>query len=311
MQFFAPLVALVYLVAGAESACTGPNARTTPPPGAIVVDATGAYRGSFKTVSEGVAKLSTATGDSTLFLMPGIYKEKVTVPPLKGKLIVQGYTCDTTSYSANQVTITRAMAQNDIPASITKNRNDYTTTLLLKSSNVKVYNLNVANTAGNVGQAIAMKIDGANYGIYACKLTGYQDTLYANQGPALFAKSYINEVEDVISQCGFRLEDGRPRRRIRLDSVLDSLTTATAPENSDNSMVEFMMMLDQRQALREAELRREREEREAIREDRERQLRVQLAEQQAARDTQNQQLMLMVMAKLFGSAAVPTPEEST
>ncbi|KAG1711530.1 hypothetical protein DVH05_008782 [Phytophthora capsici] len=101
------------------------------------------------------------------------------------------------------------------------------------------------------------------------------------------------------------------RRRIRLDSVLDSLTTATAPENSDNSMVEFMVMLDQRQALREAELRREREEREAIREDRERQLRVQLAEQQAARDTQNQQLMLMVMAKLFGSAAVPTPEEST
>ncbi|KAG2781610.1 hypothetical protein PC129_g11289 [Phytophthora cactorum] len=198
MQIFAPFIALAGILAAAEGACTGPNARTTPPPGAIVVDATGAYSGSFKTVSEGVAKLSTATGDHTLFLMPGTYKEQVTVPQLKGNLVVQGYTCDTTSYSANQVTITHAMAQRDVPASITKNRNDYTTTLLLKSSNVKVYNLNVANTAGNVGQAIAMKVDGANYGIYACKLMGYQDTLYANQGPALFAKSYISGAIDFI-----------------------------------------------------------------------------------------------------------------
>ncbi|KAG3075801.1 hypothetical protein PI124_g4874 [Phytophthora idaei] len=198
MQLFAPFIALAGFLAAAEGACTGPNARTTPPAGAIVVDATGAYSGSFKTVSEGVAKLSTATGDHTLFLMPGTYKEKVTVPQLKGNLVVQGYTCDTTSYSANQVTITHAKAQRDVPASITKNRNDYTTTLLLKSSNVKVYNLNVANTAGNVGQAIAMKVDGANYGIYACKLMGYQDTLYANQGPALFAKSYISGAIDFI-----------------------------------------------------------------------------------------------------------------
>ncbi|KAF1785328.1 Pectinesterase, Asp active site [Phytophthora cactorum] len=198
MQLFAPFIALAGFLAAAEGACTGPNARTTPPAGAIVVDATGAYSGSFKTVSEGVTKLSTTTGDHTLFLMPGTYKEQVTVPQLKGNLVVQGYTCDTTSYAANQVTITHAMAQRDVPASITKNRNDYTTTLLLKSSNVKVYNLNVANTAGNVGQAIAMKVDGANYGIYACKLMGYQDTLYANQGPALFAKSYISGAIDFI-----------------------------------------------------------------------------------------------------------------
>ncbi|ETN11464.1 hypothetical protein PPTG_10340 [Phytophthora nicotianae INRA-310] len=198
MSILALFSALAGVIATAEGACTGPNTRTMPPPGAIVVDATGVYNGSFKTVSEGVTKLSTSTGDHTLFLMPGTYKEKVIIPQLKGKLIVQGYTCDTTSYASNQVTITHAMAQRDVPASITKNRNDYTTTLLLKSSNVKVYNLNVANTAGNVGQAIAMKVDGANYGIYACKITGYQDTLYANNGPALFAKSYISGAIDFV-----------------------------------------------------------------------------------------------------------------
>ncbi|KAG3156911.1 hypothetical protein PC129_g11288, partial [Phytophthora cactorum] len=198
MQIFAPFIALAGLVAAAEGVCTGPNTRTEPPPGAIVVDATGAYSGSFKTVSEGVAKLSNTTAQRILFLMPGTYEEQVTIPKLKGNLVVQGYTCDTTSYAANQVTITHAMAQKDVPANITKSRNDYTTTLLLKSSNVKVYNLNVANTAGNVGQAIAMKVDGANYGFYACNLTGYQDTLYANKGPELFAKSYINGAVDFV-----------------------------------------------------------------------------------------------------------------
>ncbi|KAE9351980.1 hypothetical protein PR003_g4634 [Phytophthora rubi] len=78
------------------------------------------------------------------------------------------------------------------------NRNDYTATLLLKSDNVKVYNLNVANTAGPVGQAIAAKADGANYGFYACNFTGYQDTLYANQGPSVYAKSYISGTVDFV-----------------------------------------------------------------------------------------------------------------
>ncbi|EEY58368.1 pectinesterase, putative [Phytophthora infestans T30-4] len=198
MQIFAPLVALASLAAASEGACTGTNARTTPPPGAIVIDATGAYSGSFKTVSEGVANLPKTAVQQILFLMPGTYEEQVTIPKLKGNLVVQGYTCDTTSYSSNQVTITHAMAQKDVPANITKSRNDYTTTLLIKASNVKVYNLNVANTAGDVGQAIAMKVDGANNGVYACNLTGYQDTLYANKGPELFAKSYISGAVDFV-----------------------------------------------------------------------------------------------------------------
>ncbi|KAE9191325.1 hypothetical protein PF004_g21634 [Phytophthora fragariae] len=179
MQLLASLVTLVGLVAVVDGACSGPNARITPPAGAIVVDASGAHAGSFRTLTQGVAKLSTSTAQQTLFVYPG-------------------YTCDTKSYAANQVAITQAKAQKDIPASIIKNRNDLTTTLLLKSNNVKVYNLNVANTAGNVGQAIAVKADGANNGFYACKFTGYQDTLYANQGPNLYAKSYISGAVDFV-----------------------------------------------------------------------------------------------------------------
>ncbi|KAE9271311.1 hypothetical protein PF008_g30389 [Phytophthora fragariae] len=181
MQLLAPLIALLGFAATVEGACSGPNTRITPPPGAIVVDATGTHRGSFRTLAQGVGKLSTSTTPQTIFVYPGVYREQVIVPKLNGPLILQGYTCDAMVYTSSQVTITQAKAQKDIPASIINNRNDLTTTLLLKSDNVKVYNLNVANTAGDVGQAIAVKTDGANYGFYACKFTGYQDTLYANK----------------------------------------------------------------------------------------------------------------------------------
>ncbi|KAE8976267.1 hypothetical protein PR003_g23219 [Phytophthora rubi] len=202
MQIFAPLVALAGLASSALAftPCSGPNARIQPPVGATVVDASGTHPGSFKTIAEAAAHLpnTTATVEHTLFVYPGVYEEQVTIPKRKGRLVVQGFTCNTMSYADNQVTITHAMAQKDVPATVTKNRNDATSTLLLKASDVKIYNLNVANTAGDVGQAIAAKVDGANYGIYACNFTGYQDTLYSNKGPELIAKSYINGAIDFV-----------------------------------------------------------------------------------------------------------------
>ncbi|GMF58847.1 unnamed protein product [Phytophthora fragariaefolia] len=176
MQIFAPLVALVAIASGvvADGTCNGPNARTKPPAGAIVVDATGSYKGSFKTVSEGVAKLKPKKKSAqTIFVRPGVYNEQVLISPLAGPLVLQGYTCDATSYASNQVTITQAKAQKDIPVEVKgEARNDMTSTVRFKSDNVKVYNLNIANTAGNVGQALAVNVNATNYGFYACKLTG-------------------------------------------------------------------------------------------------------------------------------------------
>ncbi|KAI9911363.1 hypothetical protein PsorP6_009016 [Peronosclerospora sorghi] len=181
--------------------CRGPSTRTQPPLGAVIVDASGAYNGSFLTISEAVMHLRNTTDEQTLFVFPGVYIEQVIISKLNGPLVLQGYTCDTMSYAANQVTLTQAKAQRDIPPSITTNRNDQTSTLLLKTHNVKIYNLNVANTAGEIsekGQAVAISIQGQNYGIYACTLSGYQDTVYANKGPELIARTYIIGAVDFI-----------------------------------------------------------------------------------------------------------------
>ncbi|KAE8959070.1 hypothetical protein PF005_g31306, partial [Phytophthora fragariae] len=77
MQLLASLVTLVGLVAVVDGACSGPNARITPPAGAIVVDASGAHAGSFRTLAQGVAKLSASTTPQTIFMFPGVYREQV------------------------------------------------------------------------------------------------------------------------------------------------------------------------------------------------------------------------------------------
>ncbi|KAL3665725.1 hypothetical protein V7S43_009157 [Phytophthora oleae] len=181
--FLLPLLALVALATiVVDASCSGTYARTSPASGTIVVDATGKYSGSVKTVSAGVATVSiTKTSKQTIFIRPGTYKEQVLIPALSGPLVVQGYTCNTLEYADNQVTITHAI------------------TLRLKSSaGVKIYNVNVANTAGNVGQAVAAYVDASNHGFYACNFTGYQDTLCANKGNQLYARSYIGGAIDFV-----------------------------------------------------------------------------------------------------------------
>lgn len=93
------------------------------------------------------------------------------------------------------------------------------------------------------------------------------------------------------------------QRRIRLDKMLAKVASETSSSagGADSSLIGVLMMMDERQATREAELRREREEREAAREERERQFRLEMAHSQSARDAQNQQMIMLVMAKLFGT----------
>ncbi|KAK1939883.1 Pectinesterase [Phytophthora citrophthora] len=203
MRVFAlPLVVLATFVSSSIGyACTGPNTRTEPPVGAIVVDATGAYNGSYRNVSEAIANVPNTTEQHTVFLFPGVYREQVLISKLNGPLVLQGYTCNATSYASNEVTITHSKAQRDIPPEITSGRNDLTSTLRLKTNNMRLYNLNIANTAGQIkkdGQAVATIIEGNNYGFYACNFTGYQDTVYANKGRELFAKSYIAGAVDFV-----------------------------------------------------------------------------------------------------------------
>ena len=167
------------------------NERITPASDAIVVDASGRLQNSFRNISAAVRTLSNTTAAQTIYIAPGTYSEQVYIGPLVGPLTVQGYTKDARSYKDNQVTITGNRSRQTPGLA----NNDATATVRLWTSNVKFYNLNIANTFGQAatgGQALALSAQNTNQGFYGCSFTGYQDTIYANEGRQIYAKSFIN-----------------------------------------------------------------------------------------------------------------------
>uniref|UniRef100_M4BS89 Pectinesterase n=1 Tax=Hyaloperonospora arabidopsidis (strain Emoy2) TaxID=559515 RepID=M4BS89_HYAAE len=243
MKIFVPsavaLISIMTMIVANAITCSGPHARVEPPAGALVVDAAAnpKYKNSFRTLAGAVNKLDLSSGNQqTIFILSGLYKEKVTIPFLNGPLVLQGATCDATSYAKNQVTIAQATAQKNLPNDVTNDRNALTSTVLFKSNNVKVYNLNIANTAGNVGQAVAVTVDGENYGFYGCDLRGYQDTLLTKKGKQLYAKSRITGAVDFI----FGLEAAVWCERCDIESIGAGCITANGrSSNGSNSYYVF------------------------------------------------------------------------
>jgi pectin methylesterase-like acyl-CoA thioesterase len=78
---------------------------------------------------------------------------------------------------------------------------DLTATVRAWTTNLKVYNLNILNTFGHIssnGQNLALSAHTTNQGYYGVGLYGYQDTLLANTGLQLYAKSRIVGAIDFI-----------------------------------------------------------------------------------------------------------------
>lgn len=144
MQF---LLALAPLIGLAYSAV-----RTSPPSGSLVVGSSGDY----STIQDAVDALSSSSSEQSIFIEAGTYEEQVYVPELSGPVTIYGYTEDTTSYSANKVTITYGLSQEDV------DNNDATATLRVWTSNFKLYNVNVVNSYGEGSQALALS---ANAGV--------------------------------------------------------------------------------------------------------------------------------------------------
>lgn len=180
LPFIATLVSL--------SVADSKNERITPPRGVLIVDASGKLQGSYLNVSAAVTALQQTVSTQTIYIAPGIYVEQVYVPLLAGPLVMQGYTKDARSYKDNKVTISGNLSR--LSPNLTNN--DATATLRLHTSNVKLYNLNIINTFGEGAQALALSAQRTDQGFYGCRFEGFQDTIYANEGRQIYAKSFIN-----------------------------------------------------------------------------------------------------------------------
>jgi pectinesterase len=127
----------------------------------------------------------------TIFIKDGIYEEKVKVHAWNTHLTLRG--------ESPTGTIIR---WGDYFDKIDRGRNStfHTATLLVQGDDFRAENLTISNTAGEVGQAVALAIEADRSAIINCRMFGHQDTLYVDGANARqhFKNCYIEGTTDFI-----------------------------------------------------------------------------------------------------------------
>ncbi|MBW8333865.1 MAG: pectin esterase [Prolixibacteraceae bacterium] len=105
-----------------------------------------------------------------IFVKNGTYKEKLVVPSCNTQLSIVGESADKTIISYD-----------DYFDKINRGRNStfYTYTLKVEANDFHLENITVENTAGSVGQAVALHVEGDRCVFINCRFLGNQDTVYA------------------------------------------------------------------------------------------------------------------------------------
>jgi len=126
-----------------------------------------------------------------IFVKNGTYKEKIVVPSCNSHLSIVGE-------SAEKTIIT----YDDYFDKINRGRNStfYTYTLKVEANDFHLENITIENTAGTVGQAVALHIEGDRCVFRNCRFLGNQDTVYAaGRFSRLFFKNcFIEGTTDFI-----------------------------------------------------------------------------------------------------------------
>jgi pectinesterase len=155
--------------------------------------------GKFKTIQEAInAVRDLSQVQVKIFIKNGIYNEKVVVPSYKTKISLIGESREGTIITNNDYT------GKPFPGKDLLGRDKFMTftsyTLLVQGDDFVVENMTIQNTAGRVGQAVALHIEGDRSIVNNCRLLGNQDTLYtATESSRQYYKDcYIEGTTDFI-----------------------------------------------------------------------------------------------------------------
>jgi pectinesterase len=127
----------------------------------------------------------------TIFVKAGIYQEKVTVHAWNTRITLKGEGAHNT-----------IIRWDDSFDSMDRGRNStfHTATLLVRGDQFRAEDLTIENSAGEVGQAVALAVEADRCQFHRCRMIGNQDTLYADGSNArhLYSKCYIEGTTDFI-----------------------------------------------------------------------------------------------------------------
>ncbi len=148
--------------------------------------------GQFTRVQQAVDHAPSHSRDRfVIHIKPGIYKERVTVPPDKTFLTFRGDDAQTTIITFDMHPMPnpnggRALITFDTP------------TVFIQANDFTAENITFENSAGRQGQALALTIM-SDRGVFRyCRFLGFQDTLLAQAGRQYFDHCYIQGATDFI-----------------------------------------------------------------------------------------------------------------
>ena len=124
----------------------------------------------------------------TIYIKNGVYKEKIVIPSWKTKITLIGESKDSTI-----ITYGDYHGKGDI--------NTFTSyTVLVQGNDFHAENITFENSAGRVGQALALAVEADRCIIKNCRIIGDQDTLYAadDSSRQYYVDCYIEGTTDFI-----------------------------------------------------------------------------------------------------------------
>jgi pectinesterase len=149
--------------------------------------------GQFTRVQDAIMSVPDGSADNPVFIRikPGTYKEPIYVQREKRFFHLIG--------EDPQTTILTYDLHANMPDKDGKPIGTFRTpSTTIDADDFTAENLTFENTAGPVGQALALRIDGDRAVFRNCRFLGNQDTIFVNRGRQLFDNCYIEGTTDFI-----------------------------------------------------------------------------------------------------------------
>lgn len=187
--------------------------------------------GDFTTVQEAIAKAPMRRASAkrrpwVVFVKPGIYEERVYVQRERGNIRLVGAGMDKTEI--------RHHLHASLPGPDGQPIGTFATaTMQIDGDGMTVENMTISNTAGPVGQALALRADGDRLSFLKCRFKGWQDTVLVNRGRHYFRDCEIEGHVDFIFGAATGFFD-----HCRIHCLKDGyITAASTPEGAPFGMV--------------------------------------------------------------------------
>lgn len=181
--------------------------------------------GTFKTIQEAVnAFRDHMQVRVTLYVKNGVYAEKLVIPSWKPNIHIIGESKEGVIITGNDYSGKAYPGGKDWTG-----KDKYSTynsyTVLVDAPDIILENLTIRNTAGRVGQAVALHVEGDRFVCKNCVLLGNQDTLYAaaEGSRQYYENCYIEGTTDFLFGKAVVVF-----QRCTIKSLSDSYITAAA-----------------------------------------------------------------------------------